>query len=200
MAMAEQVVNRIGKQLAAYRTCPKKDTLVKLLEEATSAFPELEQSESLKSTIKPLSDSLVRHGLLLHKDKDIRLLVGICFCEIIRILAPNPDFSDATFREKVEETDADPLILEGTVSQPLLDVVLHNLIKERKGVSSASFQLAVSVIQNCGEKLEHYICNFLRSCILNRDAVGSALKECYHEIIHETFDVPLKCFFLLFLA
>ncbi|KAL2497210.1 ARM repeat superfamily protein [Abeliophyllum distichum] len=268
MAMAEQVVNRIGKQLAAYKNCPKKDTLVKLLEEATSAFPELEQSESLKSTIKPLSDSLVRHGLLLHKDKDIRLLVGICFCEIIRILAPNPDFSDATFRdifrlllstfneldntkcayflrraklldtvaqlqfcvimldigcedlvvqmfksffsvvredhpqslitsmssiitrileEKVEETDADPLILEGTVSQPLLDVVLHNLIKERKGVSSASFQLAVSVIQNCGEKLEHYICNFLRSCILNRDAVGSALKECYHEIIHETF-------------
>ncbi|KAL2520021.1 ARM repeat superfamily protein [Forsythia ovata] len=268
MAEAEQVVNRIGKQLAAYKNCPKKDTLVKLLEEATSALPELEQSESLKSTIKPLSDSLVRHGLLLHKDKDIRLLVGICFCEIIRILAPNPDFSDATFRdifrlllstfkeldntkcayflrraklldtvaqlqfcvimldigcedlvvnmfksffsvvredhpqslitsmssiitrileEKVEETDADPLILEGTVSQPLLDVVLHNLIKESKGVSSASFQLAVSVIQNCGEKLEHYICNFLRSCIVNRDAVGSALKECYHEIIHETF-------------
>lgn len=70
------------------------------LQEATSAFPELKQSESLKPTIKPLSDSLVRHGLLLHKDKDIRLLVGICFCEIIRILAPNPDFSDAVFRVK----------------------------------------------------------------------------------------------------
>ncbi|CAA2988300.1 sister chromatid cohesion PDS5 homolog A isoform X2 [Olea europaea subsp. europaea] len=265
---AKQVVTRIGKQLAAYNICPNKDTLVKLLKEATSAFPELKQSESLKPTIKPLSDSLVRHGLLLHKDKDIRLLVGICFCEIIRILAPNPDFSDAVFRdifrllvstfgelentkspyfsrwaklldtvaqlqfcvimldigcedlvikmfkrffsvvrddhprslitsmssiitrileEKVEEADTDPLILEGSASLPLLDVILHNLIKERKGVSSASFQLAVSVVQNCGEKLERYICKFLRSCILNRDAVGSALKEFYHEIIHEIF-------------
>ncbi|KAL2519983.1 Uncharacterized protein Fot_23906 [Forsythia ovata] len=68
--------------------------------EATSAFPKLEKSESLKSTTKPLSDSLVRHGLLLHKDKDIRLLVGICFCEIIQILAPNLDFSYVTFRAK----------------------------------------------------------------------------------------------------
>lgn len=34
--------------------------------------------------------------------------------------------------EKVEEADADPLILEGSASLPLLDVILHNLIKERK--------------------------------------------------------------------
>lgn len=34
--------------------------------------------------------------------------------------------------EKVEEADTDPLILEGSASLPLLDVILHNLIKERK--------------------------------------------------------------------
>ncbi|KAG8378272.1 hypothetical protein BUALT_Bualt08G0120300 [Buddleja alternifolia] len=316
---AKKVITRIGKQLAASKTCPNKDTLVKLLKQATSAFPELKQSESLKLAVKPLSDSLVRHGLLQHKDKDVRLLVGICICEIIRVLAPNPDFSDTVFRdifrlllsifeelddiaspyfsrraklletvaklqfcvlmldtgcedlvlkmfksffsvvrfvfppfsfiffsppqpflavlfhhpffltlrclqtedgvlhcfgmafpwedhpqslinslstiirnileEKVKEADSDPLNFERNTSQPLLDVILQNIIKERKGVASTSFRLAVSVIQNCGEKLERYICQFLTSCILNRDAVGSVIKELYHEIILEIFQV-----------
>ncbi|XP_057489934.1 sister chromatid cohesion protein PDS5 homolog B-like [Actinidia eriantha] len=67
--------------------------------QATSAFPELDQSASLKPTIKPLSDSLIKHNLLQHKDKDIRLLVAICFCEVIQFLVPNPDFSTAVFKD-----------------------------------------------------------------------------------------------------
>lgn len=73
-----------------------------LLQQATCAFEGLKQSSSLKSVIKPLSSSLVKHGLLVHKDKDIRLLVGICFCEIVRVLAPNPEFSDAVSRVKFD--------------------------------------------------------------------------------------------------
>lgn len=54
--------------------------------------------------------------------------------------------------------------------------------------ASASSQLAVSVIQTCAEKLEPLVCGFLTSCILDRDAVGSELKEFYHEIIFKIFE------------
>ncbi|PHT45544.1 hypothetical protein CQW23_14702 [Capsicum baccatum] len=239
------VIARIGKQLGAYKTCPNKDTLVNLLKQATRAFEGLKQSSSLKSFIKPLSASLVKHSLLGHKDKDIRLLVGICFCEIVRVLAPNPEFTDAVSRdifgllvnifseledtknpyfsmrvqlletvaklrehhppsmvsaavsimsqileEKMQEkekTSYELLTFEKEVSEPLLDVILQNLLKEAKGASRASHQLAVSVIQNCSEKIEETISRFLRSCILNRDAVQSEIKEYYHDIIYEIF-------------
>ncbi|CAN4099678.1 unnamed protein product [Withania somnifera] len=275
MAFSEEeaikVISRIGKQLGAYKTCPNKDTLVNLLKQATRAFEGLKQSSSLKSVIRPLSSSLLKHNLLVHKDKDIRLLVGICFCEIVRVLAPNPEFSDAVSRdifgllvsifseledtnnpffsmrvqlletvaklrfcllmldigceelvkkmfknffailrehhppsmvsaavsimseileEKMQEkegTSFELLTFEKEVSEPLLDVILQNLLKEAKGVSHASHQLAVSVIQNCSGKIEDTVSRFLRSCILNRDAVQSEIKEYYHDIIYEIF-------------
>nr|XP_009764548.1 PREDICTED: sister chromatid cohesion protein PDS5 homolog A isoform X5 [Nicotiana sylvestris] len=273
---AIRVISRIGKQLGAYKTCPNKDTLVNLLKQANRAFAGLKQSESLKSVIKPLSSSLVKHSLLLHKDKDIRLLVGICFCEIIRVLAPDPEFTDAVSRQDIfrllvnifaelddtknpyfslrvqlletvaklrfclimldigcedlvkklfknfftvlrehhppsmvsavvsimsqileekmkekmqekERSSSELLTFEKKVSEPLLDVVLQNLLKEAKGASRASHQLAVSVIEKCSEKIEDIVSGFLRSCILNRDAVQSEIKEYYHDIIYEIF-------------
>ncbi|KAL0360237.1 UNVERIFIED_CONTAM: Sister chromatid cohesion protein pds5, partial [Sesamum radiatum] len=277
---AKKVIAQIGTQLAASKICPNKTTVVKLLKfsngsnaekQAASAFEELKQSESLKSSVKPLSDSLIKHGLLDHKDKDIRLLVGVCLCEVIRVLAPNPDFSHAASRLTLSfyrtsldfflsmfvelddtaspyfsrraklletvaklqfclvmlDTGCDDLILkmfktffsvaredhprslinsmssiitsvleaadldssEKSTSQSLIDVILQNIIKERKGVAPASLRLAGTVIQNCGEKLERCICQFLTSCILNRDAVGSVIKESYHEIILEIFQI-----------
>ncbi|XP_057470348.1 sister chromatid cohesion protein PDS5 homolog B-like isoform X1 [Actinidia eriantha] len=126
MADAEvekRLVSVIGKQLAAHKSCPNKDLLVKLLREAvlflacwslprcwhylgvflyflqaTSSFPVLDKSSSLKPAIKPLIDSLVKHNLVQHKDKDARLLVAICICEVILALAPNPDFTTAIFK------------------------------------------------------------------------------------------------------
>ncbi|XP_057470349.1 sister chromatid cohesion protein PDS5 homolog B-like isoform X2 [Actinidia eriantha] len=101
MADAEvekRLVSVIGKQLAAHKSCPNKDLLVKLLRQATSSFPVLDKSSSLKPAIKPLIDSLVKHNLVQHKDKDARLLVAICICEVILALAPNPDFTTAIFK------------------------------------------------------------------------------------------------------
>lgn len=72
--------------------------VISFVQQATSAFPELTPSESLKDLVKPLSDSIIKHGLLDHQDKDIRLLVGICLCEVLRVLAPNPGFSNAVSR------------------------------------------------------------------------------------------------------
>jgi sister-chromatid-cohesion protein PDS5 len=56
-----------------------------------------------------------------------------------------------------------------------------------QGAPCASYQLAVSIIQNCAEKLEPFICGFLTTCILDRDAVENELKEYYHEIIFQIF-------------
>ncbi|GFP89800.1 sister chromatid cohesion protein pds5 homolog a [Phtheirospermum japonicum] len=266
-AESEKAIAQIGKELAAYKICPNKRILVKLLQQAESAFPQLKQSESLKLPVKPMSDSLIKHGLFDHKDRDIRVLVGTCLCEIIRVLAPDPGFSLAVSRDisrfllsmfgelgdiaspffskraKILETVAKlgfcltmldtgcedlvikmfksffgvvredhpqslvnsmssiiKSILEETVDadhdppdrnpfHSLLDVVLQNIIKERKCVESASYRLAASVIQSCGVKLERSICQFLTSCILKRDAVRSVIKESYHEIILEIYRI-----------
>ncbi|XP_010912048.2 sister chromatid cohesion protein PDS5 homolog B isoform X2 [Elaeis guineensis] len=245
----ERAIVEVGKRLSQPRL--NKDALVKLLKQAESALSELSQSSSLQTALEPIINSVVQNNLLQHKDKDVRLLVAACLTEIIRVLAPDPPFSDEIFKDifrliintfvdladtsspyftrrlKILETVAalkccvimleigcDDLvldlfkvffsvvkegyhqslfqamlstmtvILEEKVSQPLLDVILQNLLKEEKGTS---FRLAVSVIQNCAGKLEPLIRCFLTSSILNRDASTYELNKYYHEIILEIF-------------
>ncbi|ESR47424.1 hypothetical protein CICLE_v10003517mg, partial [Citrus x clementina] len=78
-------------------------------------------------------------------------------------------------------------IINEETSLPLLEVVLSNLVKQEKDSPYAAPQLAVSVIRNCAEKLEPFVCGFLTSCFLDRDAVEGDLKEFYHEIIFKIF-------------
>ncbi|GAA0143288.1 chromatin/chromatin-binding, or -regulatory protein [Lithospermum erythrorhizon] len=99
--MAESIF-RIGNKLGAYKTRPNKDVILKLLKQAADALPELKQSDTLRRFMKPLSDSLIKHSLLQHGDKEIRLYVGFCFVEIIRVLAPNPGFEDEVLRDTFE--------------------------------------------------------------------------------------------------
>ncbi|XP_008785877.2 sister chromatid cohesion protein PDS5 homolog A [Phoenix dactylifera] len=245
----ERAIAEVGKRLSQPRL--NKDALVKLLKQAESALSELSQSASLQIALEPIINSVVQNNLLQHKDKDVRLLVVACLTEVIRVLAPDPPFSDEIFKDifrliistfvdladtsspyftrrlKILETVAalkccvimleigcDDLvldlfevffsavkdghhqslfqamlsimtvILEEKASQPLLDVILQNLLKEEKGMS---FRLAVSIIQNCAGKLEPLIRCFLTSSILNRDASTYELNKYYHKIILEIF-------------
>ncbi|KAK1371080.1 sister chromatid cohesion protein PDS5-like [Heracleum sosnowskyi] len=98
-AAAKSIIADVAEKLAAKKACPNKDFLIKLLRQAAGTLPELKQSPLLSAVVKPLNASLVKHSLLKHKDKDVKLLVATCFCEIIRILAPNPDFSDELLRD-----------------------------------------------------------------------------------------------------
>ncbi|GMH17169.1 hypothetical protein Nepgr_019010 [Nepenthes gracilis] len=100
-ARPEIIVADIGRKLAQ-QTRISKDFIVKSLRQAASALSDLDQLSSLKPAIWPLIESLVKHGLLKHKDKDVRLLVAICFSEILRVLAPDPSLSDNVFREVFE--------------------------------------------------------------------------------------------------
>ncbi|PNT73259.1 hypothetical protein BRADI_2g56220v3 [Brachypodium distachyon] len=253
----EQVVSEVGKRLAEPRL--GKDALVKLLKQAENALSELSQSSSLHDTLHPLSKSLVQTTLLSHKDKDVRLLVAVCFIEVMRILAPDPPFTDKVFKEifrifisefaglaetsspyltrrmKILEnvaalrcsvimldTGCQDLVLDMTkiffsavkqglqqcahqamlsimtqilnekVTQPLLDVIFRNLVREDKG---ASHKLAVDIIQNCAEKLEHMVRNFLSSCILNKDAAVNEHWKLHHKIILEIFQCAPQMLF-----
>ncbi|CAL9070064.1 unnamed protein product [Musa banksii] len=265
----ERVVQGVGKSLARPRL--SKDALVKLLKEAEDALSKLNQSSTLQIALGLLSHSLSQINLLQHKDKEVRLLVAVCFSEIIRILAPEPPFSDEIFmhifrliigtfidladtaspyftrRTKILESFAAlrccvimldmgcedlvlemfkvffsvvryvffvlenmlifsgflisvlvsfrqshqrsliqamlsimTLVIEEKVTQPLLGIVLQNLMKADKGAAS---KLAVSLIQNCAGKLESPIHGFLTSCIFDNDASANEFKKLYHEII-----------------
>ncbi|TKY56159.1 Sister chromatid cohesion protein PDS5-like A [Spatholobus suberectus] len=72
-------------------------------------------------------------------------------------------------------------------SQQLLEVILRNLIKQKK---DASYRLAASVIKTCAQEdeLNPLVCGFLTSCIHDRDAMDSELKEHYHEIFVKVFE------------
>ncbi|URD78431.1 Sister chromatid cohesion protein PDS5 [Musa troglodytarum] len=241
----ERVVQEVGKSLGRPRL--SKDALVKLLKEAEDALSKLNQSSTLQIALGSLNRSLSQINLLQHKDKEVRLLVAVCFSEIIRILAPEPPFSDEIFmhifrliigtfidladtaspyftrRTKILESFAAlrccvimldigcedlvlemfkvffsvvrqshqrsliqamlsimTLVIEEKVTQPLLDIVLQNLMKADKGAAS---KLAVSLIQNCVGKLESPIHGFLTSCIFDNDASANEFKKLYHEII-----------------
>lgn len=93
----EKVISQVGKRLSQPRL--NKDTLVKLLKQAEDALSKLRQSPNLQVAIEPLNHSLVKGNLLHHKDKDVRLLVAVCSTEILRVLAPNPPFSDDVFKD-----------------------------------------------------------------------------------------------------
>lgn len=245
----ERAIAEVGKRLSQPRL--SKDALVKLLKQAESALSELSQSSSLQTALEPIINSLAQNNLLQYNDKDVKLLVAACFTEIVRVLAPDPPFSDEIFKDifrlilgtfvdlsdmsspyftrrlKILETVSAlkccvimleigcndlvldmfkvffsvmkgghhqslfqamlsimTVVLEEKVSQPLLDVILQNLLKEEKG---ASFRLAVSVIQNCPGKLEPVIRRFLTSSILNRNSSTYELNRYYHEIILEIY-------------
>ncbi|TYH89080.1 hypothetical protein ES332_D01G234300v1 [Gossypium tomentosum] len=260
-----QLISGIGAKLGQLAR-PNKDVLVKSLRQVVSALSQIEQPSvvevaakaqvlrKLEAATKPLRNSIVKHGLPNHTDKDVRLLGAICFSEFFRILAPQPPFADKHLRDilkliisifseladttsaffsrrvKILETVArckccvimldigcDDLILEmfktffsvvrdhhqqslindvlsimthilnEEVSHQLMDVILGNLIQESKDATSAASQLAASVIQSCAEKLQPFVCGFLTSCSLDRDSVGSELKEFYHEIVLKIF-------------
>ncbi|KAG8054608.1 hypothetical protein GUJ93_ZPchr0001g31830 [Zizania palustris] len=256
----EQVVSEVGKRLGGLAQ-PRlgKDALVKLLKQAESALSELSQSSSLQEALRPLTKSLVHTTLLNHKDKDVRLLVAVCFIEVMRVLAPDPPFSDEIFKEifrlfisvfaDLTETSSPYLprrililenvaalrcsvimldigcqdlvfemvkiffsavkqglqqsgcqamllimtqILNEKVTQPLVDVILRNLVKEDKG---ASHKLAVDVIQNCAEKLEPILRTFLSSCIFNKDVPVNETRKPHHKIILEIFQCAPQMLF-----
>ncbi|XP_076907861.1 sister chromatid cohesion protein PDS5 homolog A-like [Bidens hawaiensis] len=80
---------------------PNKDALIRLLKQAASSLSELEQSppkEVLKS-MQPFINAIVKPELLKHHDKEVKLLVAACTCEITRVTAPEAPYGDDALKD-----------------------------------------------------------------------------------------------------
>ncbi|XP_052727860.1 sister chromatid cohesion protein PDS5 homolog A isoform X4 [Vigna angularis] len=78
-----------------------KDAIVKLLKQATPCLAELDQSPSASTleSMKPFFNAIVKPELLKHQDRDVKLLVATCVCEITRITAPEAPYSDDILKD-----------------------------------------------------------------------------------------------------
>ncbi|XP_062162943.1 sister chromatid cohesion protein PDS5 homolog A [Alnus glutinosa] len=95
----QQQLREVGSKL---ETPPStKDALVKLLKQATTCLSELDQSPSasILESMQPFLNAIVKPELLKHQDRDVKLLVATCICEITRITAPEAPYSDDVLKD-----------------------------------------------------------------------------------------------------
>ncbi|CAJ2649386.1 unnamed protein product [Trifolium pratense] len=78
-----------------------KDSLIKLLKQATVCLADLDQSPltTTRDSMNPFFNAIVKPELLKHQDKDVKLLVATCICEITRITAPEPPYNDEILKD-----------------------------------------------------------------------------------------------------
>ncbi|KAK8944554.1 hypothetical protein KSP39_PZI007591 [Platanthera zijinensis] len=97
--MQEQLIREVGLKLES--SPASKDALIKLLKQAENYLSELEQSPppSMLDAMKPCLDAISKEDILSHQDRDVRVLVAACICEITRITAPEAPYSDDVLRE-----------------------------------------------------------------------------------------------------
>uniref|UniRef100_A0A7N1A0X3 Uncharacterized protein n=1 Tax=Kalanchoe fedtschenkoi TaxID=63787 RepID=A0A7N1A0X3_KALFE len=78
-----------------------KDALLKLLKLAANYLSELDQSPSasMLESLQPFFNGIAKPELLKHQDRDVKLLVATCICEITRITAPEAPYTDDVLRE-----------------------------------------------------------------------------------------------------
>lgn len=95
----EQQLKELGSKLESLPST--KDALVKLLKQAATCLSELDQSPSasMLESMQPFLDAVVKPELLKHQDRDVKLLVATCVCEITRITAPEAPYSDDVLKD-----------------------------------------------------------------------------------------------------
>ncbi|CAA2987957.1 sister chromatid cohesion PDS5 homolog A isoform X1 [Olea europaea subsp. europaea] len=78
-----------------------KDALMKLLKQGAGYLSELDQSP-LKSVLEPMQPFLIaiaKPELLKHQDREVKLFVAVCICEITRITAPDAPYDDDLLKD-----------------------------------------------------------------------------------------------------
>ncbi|KAH0459071.1 hypothetical protein IEQ34_011885 [Dendrobium chrysotoxum] len=95
----QQQLREVGSKLQSQPA--SKDALIKLLKQAENCLSELEQSPppSMLGAMKPCFDAIAKEDVLKHQDRDVRVLVAACICEITRITAPEAPYSDDVLRD-----------------------------------------------------------------------------------------------------
>ncbi|GMI64562.1 hypothetical protein like AT5G47690 [Hibiscus trionum] len=95
----EQQLKELGSKLQSPPS--SKDVLLKLLKQAATCLSELDQSppSTTMESMQPFLTAIVEPELLKHQDKDAKLLVATCICEITRITAPEAPYNDDILKD-----------------------------------------------------------------------------------------------------
>ncbi|XP_039016298.1 sister chromatid cohesion protein PDS5 homolog A-like [Hibiscus syriacus] len=100
--MAEKLEEQLMELGSKLESPPSaKDALLKLLKQAATCLSEIAQSppSSIMEAIQPLLNAIVKPELLKHQDREAKLLVATCICEITRITAPEAPYSDDILKD-----------------------------------------------------------------------------------------------------
>ncbi|GER48127.1 sister chromatid cohesion protein pds5 [Striga asiatica] len=100
MALKVQLLLReLGSKLGSPPA--SKDALVKLLKQSEACLADLDQSpeKSVMDSMQPLINAVAKPEYLKHQDREVKLFVASCICEITRITAPEAPFDDDVFKD-----------------------------------------------------------------------------------------------------
>lgn len=80
---------------------PSIEALIQILKQAATCLTDMDQSPSASAleSMKPFLNAIVKPELLKHQDRDVKLLVATCVCEITRITAPEAPYSDDVLKD-----------------------------------------------------------------------------------------------------
>lgn len=95
----QQQLKEVGSKLDPLPST--KDAILKLLKQAATCLSELDQSlpSTALESMNPFLNAIIKPELLKHQDKDVKLLVATCICEITRITAPEAPYSDDVLKD-----------------------------------------------------------------------------------------------------
>ncbi|XP_074591324.1 sister chromatid cohesion protein PDS5 homolog A-like isoform X2 [Curcuma longa] len=100
--MAQQLRQQLEEVGSKLESPPaSKDALIKLLKKAANCLSEIEQSPepSVSDSMQSCLNAFAQKELLTHQDRDVKVLVATCVCEITRITAPDAPYSDDVLRD-----------------------------------------------------------------------------------------------------
>ncbi|XP_031491838.2 LOW QUALITY PROTEIN: sister chromatid cohesion protein PDS5 homolog A-like [Nymphaea colorata] len=94
-----QKLKEVGSKLE--KPPQSKASLLKLLKQAEICLSEIDQSpsKSLLGSVQSCANTVAKEEYLKHQDRDVQLLVAACICETMRIMAPEPPYTDDVLKE-----------------------------------------------------------------------------------------------------
>ncbi|KAL0443057.1 UNVERIFIED_CONTAM: Sister chromatid cohesion protein PDS5 [Sesamum latifolium] len=98
----QQQLKELGSKLK--NPPASKDALIKLLKQGATCLSGLEQSppKSILDSMQPFSNAIAKPELLKHQDREVKLFVAACICEITRITAPEAPYDDDVLKDIFE--------------------------------------------------------------------------------------------------
>ncbi|KAL2475831.1 hypothetical protein Adt_36567 [Abeliophyllum distichum] len=100
--MAEKLQEQL-KELGSKLESPpaSKDVLIKLLKQAAACLSDLDQLplKSVVDSMQSFVNAIAKPELLKHQDREVKLFVAACICEITRITAPEAPYDDDVLKD-----------------------------------------------------------------------------------------------------